>query len=220
MNEGWIRARSSEQIEKRMQAILDAAGRVFHHTAYENVTMQMIAKEAGFTRSNIYRYFNTREEIFLKLLLSDMDKWVIQVMSVFTKEIPLETFVKKWTALLCRQNRLLELSPLLSLFLEKNSSEDIYRNTKRTLTERLSKVVTALQKAIPSLTIAQWYEFLLTQQSITAGAWPMAQYTDMQLRVIDELDLPHLKIDFTAFYKKAILIYLRGLIANSKSNDS
>ena len=62
----WIRARSKEQIEQRIEAILDAAGTVFQNVPYEKVTMLMIAKEAGSSRSNLYRYFKTREEIFLE----------------------------------------------------------------------------------------------------------------------------------------------------------
>ena len=39
----------------------------------------------------------------------------------------------------------------------------------------------------------------------------MAQYSDMQCKVLDELVLPHLKIDFVSFYEKALLMYLRGM---------
>jgi AcrR family transcriptional regulator len=43
--------------------------------------MQMIAREAGFTRSNLYRYFTTREEIFLTLFTADFEICVQQFMS-------------------------------------------------------------------------------------------------------------------------------------------
>jgi TetR/AcrR family transcriptional regulator len=216
MNEiSWQRARKDEQIEQRVQAILDAAGKVFQKEPYEKVTMQMIAMEAEFTRSNLYRYFKTREEIFLALFMSDADKWAHQVISAFTQKETPETFVKKWTEILCRQKRLLELSPLLSLSLEKNTSENIYRYTKLALSERMSEVVPALQKALPSLTAGQFFEFLLTHQALLAGAWPMTQYSEMQNKVLDEIVLPHFKIDFATFYEKAILMYLRGVISNT-----
>jgi TetR/AcrR family transcriptional regulator len=207
----WTRARSSEQIEQRVKAILDAAGRVFHKEPYENVTLQMIAKEAGFTRSNLYRYFATREEIFLELFVSDIDAWARQAASVFTKKISIAAFAKKWTEVLCQQRRLLELSPLLSLSLEKNTSEEVYRKTKLALIGRMQTVIPALRKAIPSLSLEQWYDFLLTHQALLAGAWPMAQYSEMQQKVLQELALPQMQIDFTAFYRKAILFYLSGM---------
>lgn len=208
----WTRARSDAQIEQRVKAILDAAGRVFQNEPYEKVTLQMIAEEAHFTRSNLYRYFATREEIFLALFVSDIEVWAQQVASVFTKKMSVETFVRKWTELLCQQHRLLELSPLLALSLEKNTSEEVFRKTKLALLERMQVVIQVLSKAIPSLSFEQWYDFLLTSQALVAGAWPMAQYSEMQLNVLRELALPQLQIDFPTFFRKAVLSYLKGVI--------
>ncbi|MHC4756423.1 MAG: helix-turn-helix domain-containing protein [Planctomycetota bacterium] len=37
--------------------------------------MQLIAKEAGFTRYNLYKYFSSKEEIFLEFLKHDIILW-------------------------------------------------------------------------------------------------------------------------------------------------
>ena len=213
--ESWQRARSYEQIQERIDTILDAAGRVFQHQPYENVTMQMIAKEATFTRSNLYRYFNTREEIFITLFMKDIDTWIKQVKSMVRAEMDLETFVKTWTQILCRQERLLELSPLLSVSLEQNTSEEIYRQTKLILFERMSEAIPVLQRVLPLLTVAQGFEFLLLHQSLVAGLWPMSQYTDMQRQVLAENELQLLEIDFASFYENAILMITRGMLQDS-----
>jgi AcrR family transcriptional regulator len=210
--ESWQRARSYEQIQERIDTILDAAGRVFQNQPYEKVTMQMIAREAKFTRSNLYRYFNTREEIFVTLFMKDIDSWIKQVKSTVRSEMDLETFVKTWTQILCRQRRLLELSPLLSVSLEQNTSEEIYRQTKLILFERMSEAIPVLQRVLPLLTVAQGFEFLLLHQSLVAGIWPMSQYTDRQRQVLAENELQLLEIDFASFYEKAILMITRGML--------
>jgi TetR/AcrR family transcriptional regulator len=212
----WIRARSSEQIEQRMHTILDAAGKVFHTVPYEKVTMQMIANETGFSRSNLYRYFTTREEIFLALFLSDIETWAIRIKSVFTHEETPETFIEKWTEVLCGQKRLLELVPLLSISLEKNTSEEVYRKTKLLLMDYMKEIIPFLQKAIPSLGFEQWREFLLVHLAFHAGAWPMAQYNDLQTKILEELCLDEIKIEFSSFYRKSMLTYLKGVCGDLK----
>ena len=215
----WQRARSSEQIELRVAAILDAAGAVFKKESYENVTMLMIAKEAGFTRSNLYRYFKTREEIFIALFMADVDTWVKQVVSVFTKEETIELFAQKWSVVLCQQTRLLELSPLLAPSLEKNTSADMYRKIKVLLYERIGELIPVLQKVLPFMSVDAFFEFFLFHQAFLAGAWPMANYSAMQRSVLDELALPKLVIDFAAFYQKSIYMYLSGVVVDrSKDN--
>lgn len=207
----WKRARSDEQIGLRVNAVIEAAGRVFQNTPYENVTMLMIAREAKFTRSNLYRYFKTREEIFLALFMADIDTWAQQVTAAFSRPETPESFSTKWTEILCRQKRLLKLAPLLALSLEKNLSPDIYLRTKLALHERISAVIPVLQKALPALDATQCHDFILFHQALLAGAWPMTQYSEMQKQTLDNNGLQDFKIDFTAFYKKSILMYLRGI---------
>jgi len=72
----WQRARTREQITERAGSILAAAARLFETRKYEEVTLQNIAIEAGFTRSNVYRYFQTRQTIFLELYKYDLSVWV------------------------------------------------------------------------------------------------------------------------------------------------
>jgi hypothetical protein len=120
--------------------------------------------------------------------------------------------VKTWTEIAYQQHRLLKLLALLSHSLEKNCSEEMYRKTKLALHEGTKRLILALQRAIPSLTFAQWVEFLKFHQALVAGLWPMTQYSDMQRQVLDDLALSDFNIDFAALYEKALLMYLRGVI--------
>ena len=42
------------------------------------------------------------------------------------------------------------------------------------------------------------------------------QQTELQKKVVAELELPHSDIDFAAFYKRVMLMYLRGVIKMNK----
>jgi TetR/AcrR family transcriptional regulator len=209
----WQRARSADQISVRITSILDAAGDVFSEVPYEKVTMQLIATRAEFTRSNLYRYFKTREEIFLTMYGSDIETWAGRVSRVFSRSpsLPVETFVSKWTDILLEQRRLIRLSPLLALSLEKNVSQDLYREFKTNLNDQMIGIIPSLRRALPGYSEAQLIDFLLLHGALVAGGWPMSQYSEMQRAVLDTPELSRLKIDFREFYTKSIIAYLRGV---------
>lgn len=209
----WQRARNVEQISFRTKAILDAAGHIFGEVPYEKVTMQLIADKAKFTRSNLYRYFKTREEIFLTLYRSDIEAWLAEFSQDFagSPAMPVESFASKWTDVLLKQERLIKLSPLLSLSLEKNVSEDLYREFKTTLNSIVEGTIPILKRVLPHHSESHLMNFMLFHAALVAGLWPMCQYSDMQKSVLASPELSHFKMEFRKFYVKSISAYLGGI---------
>ena len=232
----WQRARSEEQVAQRVEAILAAAARVFETMSYEEVTLQTISREAGFTRSNIYRYFETREAIFLRLYRDDVERWVADLRAELSERasanVPgvrspaagdkapgartppppaLPAFVDLWSEVLLRQERLLRLTPLLSLSLERNSSEALYREFKEFSARIMEEAAEFLRPYLPALSREQIFDFFLVHQALVAGAQPMCRYSQMQERVLEAPELAPLRMKLGPFYRRTILAYLRGL---------
>jgi AcrR family transcriptional regulator len=74
------RARQPEQIEQRREAILRAALALFQKKGLENVTLADIADRVGTAKSNIYRYFDSHEHIYLRVLQRQGEEWEKRVM--------------------------------------------------------------------------------------------------------------------------------------------
>lgn len=55
--------------EQARELLLDAAERAFARRGYRASTMQVIAREAGYTRAVIYRHFGTRDELLDALVV-------------------------------------------------------------------------------------------------------------------------------------------------------
>lgn len=53
---GWECARSEEQKEERVAGIIASTARLYKMHTFEEITFVLIAKEATFTRSNLYKY--------------------------------------------------------------------------------------------------------------------------------------------------------------------
>ncbi len=63
----YRRARSAEQKKERVKDILSCAMTVFEEMGYDGLCFGEIAKRSNFTRTTIYKYFKTKEEVALLL---------------------------------------------------------------------------------------------------------------------------------------------------------
>ena len=70
------RARKPEEIQARRETLLAAAAELFDAEGPLGAGLNAIAARAGFTKSNVYRYFESREEVLLSLFLDEMARLV------------------------------------------------------------------------------------------------------------------------------------------------
>src|SRR5260370_14677483 len=73
------RARSEEQREVRRRAILDAAAAMLTEMPVAQVTLNELSRRAGLAKSNVLRYFESREAVLLELLDSAWQEWLMQL---------------------------------------------------------------------------------------------------------------------------------------------
>src|SRR5260221_2838772 len=69
------RARRPEHKHQRRVAILDAARQLALARGVQAVTLGDIAAHVGMAKSNVLRYFETREEVYLQLTLEAFAEW-------------------------------------------------------------------------------------------------------------------------------------------------
>ena len=69
------RARRPEHKEQRRQAILSAARRLATDSGVHHVTLSGVAAAVGLAKSNMSRYFGTREEMYLELASECWRDW-------------------------------------------------------------------------------------------------------------------------------------------------
>lgn len=69
------RARRPEHKQQRREAILDAARELARTSGVRNVSLGAVAEAVGLVKSNIVRYFGTREEIYLELAYEEWRQW-------------------------------------------------------------------------------------------------------------------------------------------------
>lgn len=69
-------ASSSERINARKEEIINACEKLYQTMSFKEITLKEIGSETSFSRTSIYNYFQTKEEIFLALLKREYDQWI------------------------------------------------------------------------------------------------------------------------------------------------
>jgi AcrR family transcriptional regulator len=209
----WQRARSREQKEHRVAEIITAAARLYKIRSFEEITFTAIAKEAAFTRSNLYKYFNSKEEIFLEFLKHDIGRWRKNLETAFRNEqgLAVKQFARRWVKVQAGHERLVRLFSVLYTSLEKKSSARSLIEFKRTVNQESAAVSELLRGLFPGLTFEKTLEFLNLQLAAAIGLYQMTDLSEAQKTILEDPEFKHFKLDFQACFEKTVESLLLGL---------
>jgi len=211
----WVRARSDEQIEQRIKEIVDATARLYEGHRFEEITFAMIAKEADFTRSNLYRYFETKEDIFLELLKYDIETWREDILENFPVEsMSLYELAKAWVDLVLNHRRMVKLFTILFTLLERNASLEALTAFKQKINEEIGTVAQFLSTALPFPSIEAAAEFISAQSYLAIGSYPMMDLTPKQIEAMQSLEMDTSPDYYRERLVSATALLLRGLTGN------
>ncbi|MFR8072323.1 MAG: TetR/AcrR family transcriptional regulator, partial [Anaerovoracaceae bacterium] len=72
--------KGSEKLTKaRREEIISACEKLYETMNFKDITIKEIGSITSFTRTSIYNYFSTKEEIFLALLQREYELWIEQL---------------------------------------------------------------------------------------------------------------------------------------------
>ena len=63
----------------RKEEIINACAKLYETMGFKDITIRDIGAETSFTRTSIYNYFQTKEEIFLALLQREHECWIADI---------------------------------------------------------------------------------------------------------------------------------------------
>lgn len=204
------RARSYDQIEVRKHEIILAASHVYKELGYEGLNFNSIAKHTNITRSSIYNYFETKEEILLLILVNDLNEWSISFGAQFSfnKVYSIKDISTIWTECLMKQERLIELHSILFTIIAKNVSQKYLECFEQASNDSRKSMAIILVDLFPKATQESLVNFTFSALSLALGQFPLAKVNDMFSSKITENSSC---IDFKSNYIVAINQLLYGL---------
>lgn len=211
MNQTFQRARSPEHKELRRRMILDAATRVLDRDGFNDTSLNAIAQEAGVVKSGLYRYFESREEILLELMVSDVTAMCTAFSDAVTGQMGVDRLADLMADCFIDNPRLCLLTSRMASTLEHNITGDTIRGVKRRLNECSDVVATAMCRAIPHWAIGDCHNGLRMVYVLVAGLYPMTNPPQHVRAVMDEPEFCNSAPDFAPNVRYAMLAMFRGI---------
>jgi AcrR family transcriptional regulator len=153
------RARSEEQREIRRRAILDTAAAMLDEMPVAEVSLNELSRRVGLAKSNVLRYFETREAVLLELLDRFLREWLAALGDELAAGVdPGLSATDRGELLAGILSRSLADRPVLcGLFgaqgsvLEHNVSVEVVARHKRESLEILAAMTTLIREHVPEL---------------------------------------------------------------------
>lgn len=218
----WQRARRPEHKAARRDAILAAAVSLLDEQGVEGATLTEIARRAGLSKANCYRYYESREAILLSVTLDEARAWnasIVDRLTLLAGSGDIDSVARVFAQASAERPRLCMLVSTLSSVLERNVSAETIAAFKRAFHPVLLGSGDALSLAVPNLAADQVETFLFSIGMMTAGAWPSANPVPAVAEVLEQEEFAHSRIDFesTLFAHARVVLY--GLLASREKDD-
>ncbi|MDI1444463.1 TetR/AcrR family transcriptional regulator [Polyangium sp. 6x1] len=213
-SEGWQRAHSAEQKEQRREAILGAAAELFRERSIDDISIGEVAEHAGLAKGSVYRYFATKEEVFLALFLQALGAWFEEIMPLL-RGIARDTSPYDVSALVVRtlapREPMLRLLASNSCDIEQNLSFEAARASKRWMLEHIVVAGAAFEAALPGLPEGGGTRAILRLGALVSGLWPMGHPVGSMKKVLAAPKMAPLRVDFYGELEASFGALLAGM---------
>jgi len=212
----WERARTEAQKQQRISEIIGATARLYEKYGFAEITFVSIAKEANFTRSNLYKYFNSKEEIFLEFLKHDIILWRQDLAATLKRKkgYSVGEFAAVWLEVQGRHARMLNLISILYDYLEKKSSIESLTDFKAMAKDEFGILSELLCGLLPALSMENAVKFLNMQLAASIGLFTMTNLSEAQQSVLAYPEFENFRVDYNIYFKEAVEFILQGLLAH------
>lgn len=178
---------SEELTNARKDEIINACASLYKTMGFKDITIRDIGAETSFTRTAIYNYFQTKEEIFLALLQREHEAWISNLDEI-TREhetMTIGDFSDAIAGSLEKRGCMLKLMSMNLYDMEGNSRMDNLVAFKVVYAQALRSVSGCLEKFFPQMTPGDIQEFLYVFFPFLFGVYPYTTATDKQKEAME-----------------------------------
>lgn len=203
------RARSSQHKEVRRQQLLVAAAALFDAEPWEAITVAGVAQRAGLAKGTTYRYFATKEALFLDLLLQELAGWSDALRQEHGRTGKREV-AWAFARTLTTRPRLVRLLGLLHAVLDVNVTPDAALAFRRATFEIDAPLAAWVERAA-GLGPAEGFRFLLRANALIVGLGQMARPSAaVEAAFAADPSLNVLRVNFASELEQSLVALLQA----------
>lgn len=216
------RARSEEQRNERRRVILETAAAMLREMPVSAVSLNELSRRVGLAKSNVLRYFESREAIMLDLLDAELASWADDLDGVLLESSV--SAVERARSLASTLARTMEARPVMcdllaaqTAVLERNISAEVALRHKRDIAAVVARIDQGVRLLLPELTEDDVYQVLSITLLMASACWPQSNPAPALLEAY-ELDpaVAAVQRTFTEGLEPTIYLAVRGLLADKK----
>ena len=179
-------------VDIRREEIINACEKLYKTNSFKDITIKHIGEETSFSRTSIYNYFQTKEEIFLALLQREYEKWIDELNEMCDKNENLtkDLFASNLAHTIEKRPTLLKLLSMNLYDMEENSRVEALVEFKKTYGIALKTVKRCLDKFSTTMNEEEKKEFLFSFFPLMYGIYPYAFVTDRQKEAMKKAKVP------------------------------
>ena len=178
---------SSELTAARKEEIIRACRTLYRTKNFKDITLKDIADATSFTRTSIYNYFHTKEEIFLAILEEEYEAWAKELEALKDMKRPSGKKLAEGIARsLEEREMMLKILSMNHYDMEENSREDNLAEFKVSY----KKTMTAMDAVLKTLRISKRNreDFLYAFFPFLCGIYPYTCVTEKQREAMETAD--------------------------------
>ena len=173
---------SPQLTNARKEEIINACEKLYQTMSFKEITLKEISAETSFTRTSIYNYFQTKEEIFLALLQREYELWNVQLSEMMSQfpALTKDEFADKVAHSLEKRSQLLKIMSMNHYDMETGSRPERLAEFKVAYGNSLKTVMHCLERYFPDMPIAEKQQFIYTFFPFMFGIYPYTYVTEKQ----------------------------------------
>ena len=204
---------SAELTNARREEIIAACRRLYETMSFKEITLKEIGQQTSFTRTSIYNYFETKEEIFLALLQREYELFVEDLNHLCEEKNSLsgDELASELAHALERRMMMLKLLSMNLYDMEANSRMERLIDFKAAYGESKNAVDRCLQKFCPELDEAARQTFLYAFLPFVYGLYPYTMVTEKQKEAMNVAGISYVYMSTYDMAYTSIRTLLKGL---------
>jgi AcrR family transcriptional regulator len=221
---GFQRARRPEQMAARRAAILDVARTMLTEKNLIDISLRELSDRVGLAKSNVLRYFDSREAIFLEVLDEEFQEWLADLETRLgrprARKANYATEIRVATTMaesLVDSRLLCELLGSMAGVLERNISTAFARDFKARATENTNALAELIARQLPWLPSEFAAFFAEGALTLTAGMYPFSVPTDAVRLAMAEMGFPEPDRRFRDGLRAGLVTWLIGAAAQTEA---
>jgi AcrR family transcriptional regulator len=210
----------------RRQAILDAARAMLADKGVTDISLRELSQRVGLAKSNVLRYFDSREAIFLELLDEECRSWLAELdaslgrpkprKSGYANEIQVATTIAHSLA---PRSLLCGLVSVMAGVLERNISLDCARDFKARAVANMDTLAQLVARHLPWLTAEFAAAFAEIVLALTAGLYPFSEPTEPVRAAMVQMCMADPRQRFTDGLRDGLVTWLIGAAVRSRPSS-